>query len=46
MKKQRLKVLKLHKKAISTLHTTHVKGKGYSHSNAQNGTREHCCYPL
>lgn len=45
MKKQNLKVLKLNKKAISTLDTSKVKG-GYSHSNAQNGTRENCCYPL
>ncbi len=45
MKKQRLKVLKLHKKAISTLHTTRVNGQG-THSNAQQGTQEHCCYPL
>ncbi|WP_430412855.1 hypothetical protein [Kordia sp.] len=46
MKKQHLKVLTLNKKAISTLDTSRVKGRGYSHSNAQNGTREHCCYPL
>jgi hypothetical protein len=46
MKKQNLKVLKLNKKAISTLATASIKGRGYSHSNMQNGTREHCCYPL
>lgn len=46
MKKQNLKVLKLNKKAISTLATKKVTGGSYSHSNVQNGTQEHCCYPL
>ena len=46
MKKQHLKVLKLNKKAISTLATEKTKGGSYSHSNAQQGTQEHCCYPL
>ncbi|PTX62371.1 hypothetical protein C8N46_103471 [Kordia periserrulae] len=46
MKKQPLKALQLNKKAISTLHTIKVKGGSYSHSNAQHGTQEHCCYPL
>ena len=45
MKKQNLKVLQLNKKAISSFDTSKVKG-GYSHSNAKNGTREHCCYPM
>ena len=46
MKKQQLKTLQLGKKAISTLTSTKVKGGSYSHSNAQNGTQEHCCFPL
>jgi hypothetical protein len=46
MKKQQLKTLQLGKKAISTLTSTKVKGGSYSHSNAHNGTQEHCCYPL
>ncbi|WP_420572931.1 hypothetical protein [Kordia sp.] len=45
MKKQSLKTLRLNKKAISSFDSSKVKG-GYSHSNMQNGTREHCCYPL
>lgn len=45
MKKQRLNVLTLNKEAISSFDPYKVIG-GYSHSNAQNGTREYCCYPM
>lgn len=46
MKKKHCKKLKLRKKAISSFDPYKVKGGGYSHSNVQHGTREHCCYPL
>lgn len=45
MKKRHCKKLKLRKKAISSFDPYKVKG-GYSHSNAQQGTQEHCCHPL